>query len=399
MATMVERRVVRYIPLALVMIIIFVETYDFSLASVRRPSGLEVRATSGAASIRNKNELEQLQINGSHAVDASAKRKPLLLRDIVDSEFQSVNAGTDIQFLADFGIVGHPKTGTTTLMRWLRQHEEIAMPMHEVHGLTFGKVAKFATEMYEQLAENKRFIGYKAPNDLSTPKPRELLRKYFPQTKLIVGLRHPVHCFESLYNFNRRNSRNKMPSAETLIGDRMPPHLLYHAHLAALGKTNLTDPLEAALVRPYMPMSAMQLSLIGVASSASVNDPDILELRDPTYVPPRMENQVFLYDVSQPFDSNVERNDQFRRDLGTFLGLSKPLDRLLRRRSSSNLHYEIDICDVRFVELRKELVQLGQAASTWLLNYFLPLPDVTVSSPEHMKELIMSWRNDPCVKN
>lgn len=43
--------------------------------------------------------------------------------------------------------------------------------------------------------------GYKGPVQIHRPNELVLFRDYWPQTKLIIGLRHPVWWFQSIYNY------------------------------------------------------------------------------------------------------------------------------------------------------------------------------------------------------
>jgi len=121
---------------------------------------------------------------------------------------------------------------------------------------------------------------------------------------------------------------------------------------------------------------------------------------DKIVTPPVMVNEVFLYEVSQPFDKNRTRAEAYSRDLSNFLGLKRPLDPIVPRTSvSRNYKYAIDICDGKFRELRAELMEIGRNASEWIRTYFVDHPDVTVSSPGHFKDdLLASWLVDPCDK-
>jgi hypothetical protein len=42
------------------------------------------------------------------------------------------------------------------------------------------------------------------------------------------------------------------------------------------------------------------------------------------------------------------------------------------------------------------LVRHGAAAATWIVDYFMHHPDVTVSSPDYFRALLQSWHDDPC---
>lgn len=151
----------------------------------------------------------------------------------------------------------------------------------------------------------------------------------------------------------------------------LPTRVQFHAHLAMMGKTPLSNH-ERELLSPYVSHST---------------------------TPYVMHNPVFLYDVSQPFDLNETRNQLFNEDLSNFIGLTRPLDRLVTHTSTSkNYHYAIDICEDKFKGLRREILELGIAASEWIKTYFLPLSDVTISSPDHFLELLDTWKVDPCAK-
>lgn len=111
----------------------------------------------------------------------------------------------DVDWLMDFAIIGFAKTGTTMLTRWLAEQPEIAMHPKEVHFLTTGQPAEMARHLYRlQPAKVTAKRGYKAPRDVADPNVLDLLDQYWPQAKLIVGLRHPVEWFQSLYNFKLR---------------------------------------------------------------------------------------------------------------------------------------------------------------------------------------------------
>jgi len=298
------------------------------------------------------------------------------LSSLID-DYQNITG--DVQFLLDFAIIGHPKTATTTILYWLRSHPEILMPRHEVRSLRKGKPAALVEELYTSLPAGSLYKrGYKSPIDLETPKALDLIRQYWPQTVLIVGLRHPVKWFESFYNFHLRHG-DSMPPPSSLIGgcsketymvctDRS----LFHIHLSFLGKTKLSDAAEQELLthpRKERPFGMKVLP-----------------------------NKVFLYEINQLNDANPMRAQQYRADLSEFLGLE---DEALQPRTNHTdsvtpAEVALDICQKQYGPLRDELMKNSIAASKWIRNYFLQSPDVTVSSPDYFKELLLSWLIDPC---
>ena len=284
------------------------------------------------------------------------------LSDLIDrNETRIIN---DVQFLLDFAIVAHPKCGTTALLNWIGNHDEVQMHDNEIHSLKSNKPAELVSLMYDLPPGSHYKRGYKAPNDLRSEDALQAIQTYWPQTKLIVGLRHPVKWMESFYNFRKRKGR-KVPSDEVMRGLEIPQQVQFHLNLANLGKTNVTEQ-ESNLLGPDKKRPRLHL-----------------------------RNEVFLYEISQPSDKNETRAARFRTDLSDFIGLSIPLDPL-ERKESDNFHYAIDICDEEYSHLRARLVENGKVAATWIRNYFLPLPDVTVSSPTYFEELLQSWSIDPC---
>jgi len=307
---------------------------------------------------------QQQQEKQQSTTEVDVRRPPL--SELVDG----YKVTSNVEFLLDFAIIGHAKCATTLLMHWIGHRDDVQMYSKEMHQLTFGKPAEFVKEMYKLPAGPQYRRGYKAPNDISHQTPRELLQKLFPHVPLVLGIRHPVKWFESWYNFKSRQGF-ELPPPETLRGRKLPFQVRFHTHLAMMGKTPL-DEGEMKLVAPYM---------------LDDDSADVV-----------MKHPVFLYEVSQPFEKNETRNVMFREDLSNFLGLKSTLDKLVPRSTSRNFHYVLDICEVKYYDLRQELLQLGKDMSEWFTNYFLDLDDVTVSSPAHFKEMLATWGDDPCDK-
>ncbi|GKY95801.1 hypothetical protein MPSEU_000540800 [Mayamaea pseudoterrestris] len=329
------------------------------------------------------------------------------LTSLITDDFMNVTS--DVQYLMDFAIIGHAKTATTFIKHWLYEHPQVLIYNQEIHHLldaTRGP-AKMVKSMYElgPYDANKR-RGYKAPNDIRRPPALSAFRKYWPDTRLVVGLRHPVKWFESYYNFNVRQSQKRrnftdgeavMLPAEQMVGRKLPDRVQFHHHLAMLGKTNVTDPKEQALLN---------------GAGSDMQSPNTRKAFAMPYPPAYMRNQVFLYEVSQPFVKENGLARRFAHDFKEFLQLDKPLrpvdnESTLRKiflklvgkkkkEERPNFHYAIDICDDKFVELRRELLQVGKEASQWISQFLLNQPSVHVSSPQHFRDLLSTWSIDPC---
>ena len=108
---------------------------------------------------------------------------------------------------ADFGIIGFPKTGTSFLLHALGKHPEISMPTSETCKLSkFDKLKKeniflIAAQQSEDERTPPTRYGFKCPTMIRR---MALLEQFVPisnETRLVVGVRHPVLWFQSFYNF------------------------------------------------------------------------------------------------------------------------------------------------------------------------------------------------------
>jgi hypothetical protein len=302
--------------------------------------------------------------------DENTERPPL--STLISSNGENITG--DVQFLLDFALVGHSKTGAEAQMMWLREHEEVEMYNHELHALRNDRPAELVSLMYALPAGRKYKRAFTSPNDIHHPGALRSLRTYWPQTSLVVGLRHPVDWFASWYNYNMRQG-NLLDPAETMLGKKLPRKVRYHIHLAALGKTNVHEERESEML------------------DWSQDEPQ----------PDRMDNPVFLYEVQQLFDRNETRNEQYRAGLTAFIGLKRTLGPIALKNHShegdggKSSTREIDICDGKYDELRSSLIKSGRNGASWIKTYFLALPDVHVANPEHFMELISRWGDDPCL--
>jgi hypothetical protein len=275
----------------------------------------------------------------------------------------------------DFFVAGFPKCGTTTLLKTFEAHNETAVHPEEECSIA---MVRSDDEAYHRLMKNlneassdpnvKR--GIKCPVGLSTHTSIERLQHWFPDTKLIFGLRHPVYYFQSFYNyrvleFHQNKLKTPIPSPESLIGSHEWARVSTEAArfdkvLKKLGKTNSDE-------------------------------------TSPTPF------KVFLYTLEQMEDENEERGQRLRETVGSFLELQHQIKPL----QAANINHfvgdkafpeTIDICDTKFNHLRRVLVNNGKKSQRWIREEFLQSPDVTVANAEHFDEILKQWAFDPCVK-
>lgn len=313
----------------------------------------------------------------------------------------------DPAFLLDFAIVGFPKCGTTALQDWLSQHPQVQLLPGEPYPLMNRKPYLLIWKLYTHLPEDDqmKFVrGYKNPLDIRVPLSMQYLSKLFPRTLLIIGLRHPVNWFESLYNFKVQNLPPHVdPSVwgdpNSLIDkceDWSDPHCVgtakgwFHVYLAALGKVPFPEEWRTEYPR--------YLENVSLA----------------TPVP----NPIFLYETNQlkfgevpvswnSTEKSLPYSHQFRKDLQSLLQLDTPLDMEMSRAKPDMNHfnarqqrrkdrYKIRICDDQYAPLRKSLLVVARRTSEWIRSEFLQSPDVVVSSPDYFRTLMENWMLDPC---
>src|SRR6056300_933317 len=109
---------------------------------------------------------------------------------------------------ADFGIIGFPKTGTSFLLQVLGNHPEVSMPTFETCKLSkFDKKLKkeniflIAAQQSEDERTPPTRYGFKCPSMIRNTAKLEQFAPISNETRLVVGVRHPVLWFESFYNF------------------------------------------------------------------------------------------------------------------------------------------------------------------------------------------------------
>lgn len=302
-------------------------------------------------------------------------------------------------FMLDFAIVGFPKTGSSTMMLWLGRHaDEIAAFKYEVKTLQTSTPIQFIRQIYTQLPNGPLLRGYKSPTDLENRRALNKLSTFFPTTRLIVGIRHPIRWFESFYNFRIQNENKKKrmapaneiglecwKSTNGVCGGRA----MFHKSLAVLGKTPMTDPAELALFH------------IGEGSKSFEATSMVNQTQN------SIPNHVFIYDLEQLGDSNDARARSFRKAIQDYLGVNEELQEVLhvkpgktdidsedqRRRNER----KIDICDEKFTTQRVMLLEIATKAQDWIRSYFLKSSDVFVGNRQHFLEILEAYRVDPCL--
>lgn len=282
----------------------------------------------------------------------------------------------------------------------LRHLAEIThMPPSETCDLSDSGAAKLIKDLYAdrskrlEMAEKhgdvfeERLRGIKCPQDISSDVAMHNYAKYFPNTKLIIGVRHPVLWFESLYNFRVSN----VPWKKMLHTNSLTKGCTYGSQGVCAQRANFAD----------------FLSQLGKTALDTAKELDLLTMG---LSPVKTKvGKVFLYDLSQLSESENGRiqSTQFREDLKAFLELSVDIPPFPAIDTSGRFDFlepikkqteadKIDICDAEHNRIREVLMEKARTSSLWIRDYFLESSDVVVSNRSHFVELIERWNEDPC---
>lgn len=154
--------------------------------------------------------------NATSAIVAQVTDNRPPLSSLID-ENDEITA--DVQWLLDFAIIGFPKTGTSTIMRWLAKHEEVQMYEMEIQSLGKGNPPELIRYLYDLPPGSYYKRGFKDPRDVQSRPAMDALQRYWPKTKLIIGLRHPVKWFESWVSYLSFVPSRYVKTAEGLTSD------------------------------------------------------------------------------------------------------------------------------------------------------------------------------------
>ena len=299
----------------------------------------------------------------------------------------------DISSYLSFAIIGMSKTGTTSLLKMLSNSTSIIQK--ERCDLVVDDVPLLLNSLYnirrvQSSRKNKNNVtGIKCPQDISSMKSIQNYKQYFHQTKLIVGIRHPIMWFESLYNFNVRNMNQMAPTKKL-------ERCIRGSHGVCAWRANVADFLRQL---NKTPMEEDELEYMNLKESKFMNDN-------------RRVGPVFLYEVNQLKDSESEcerNNDSFGKDLADFIGIEHDLPRVPHITTAGVLDFVsgvkefsqskmIDICDEEHAHIRSILLDKAKSSSEWILKYFLQSHDVRVSSRNCFIKHLEKWKEDPCTE-
>ena len=336
------------------------------------------------------------------------KDKPLERSRAIDGSSSGTTAQPTKQL--DFIIAGFPKTGTTSLLRAFADHPETAIASSEqcavVNPMVSDNLA--ARRLEEALSElsasrHVKKRGIKCPN-AAYHAYTSIVRfeQYAPNTKFVIGVRHPVDMLQSYYNYritelyDQQKRKNANP---TRLTERVPPlEDLIGVDKEWKGVSTDSARFDLFLMqfgKASIDARALHEMIIPNEADAAKRKLHHLAIKPNNF-------SIFIYTLDQLEDSgDAQRNAMFRNRLQQFLGLEEPLKPVGRENLNhfvgKKAHPEtIDICDGKYKSVRKLLINQGKRSARWIEQEFIQSPDVVVANREHFLESLRSWSKDPC---
>ncbi|KAL7568325.1 hypothetical protein ACA910_018460 [Epithemia clementina (nom. ined.)] len=293
--------------------------------------------------------------------------------------------------LLSLDIIGFPKMGTSFLsLEWLPLHAHICLPEPEWttwslpnnnnnntknntkngNHPTKPTAIVATTQALLNLSSSTtrkscRWRGFKNPKQIYQPSALQTLSREWPKAKFLVGVRHPVWWFQSVYNYKLRQGRLRPIVQQVLVVQQQQQQqgmnnndTYYYSTTNNHNNhttTNTTNTIiTAATVLQYLQEHHLCtgnvclhhaefhrfLSYLGHTPLQSSHEWTLLGRTPPPTTTSQHHyshpNPLFLYDLSQLLQANPtnhhHQQHQFEADLSHFLELSKPLPPLPRRK-------------------------------------------------------------------
>jgi hypothetical protein len=289
----------------------------------------------------------------------------------------------------DFFIMGFPKCATSSLMQLFMKavNETDIVWMDDGNQEYNVRHMKNVERLLEKIEEGRstnsevKKYGIKWPvlhKDNNLVESMKNLIESNPQheeTKIIIGMRHPVRFFESFWNFRELRDHD-MPPPSTLIGSQ-----------------------KIAKRGVYTELAQFEKNLMLLGKFDLVHD-DFAWLEENYKTVLSTKNKVFLYLQEQFQDENTTRFQTFLDDMLSFVGVEEA-----KVTPDDFPHYNVingkkpfDICDEAHKEIRDVLLSGGKASAKWFEKNLENSRDVYVSDKEYFLSMVNTWGHDPCIE-
>mmetsp|Transcript_3037 Transcript_3037/g.8589 ORF Transcript_3037/g.8589 Transcript_3037/m.8589 type:complete len:484 (+) Transcript_3037:233-1684(+) len=311
----------------------------------------------------------------------------------------------------DFLVAGFPKSGTTTLLAALHDHPEVAMddieycqiarPIQQ-DDVNLKRLNRYLFALKNAVAQNRTIqsrtarlaaspsslegsvepsmlkAGIKCPDAVKNFKAIHRLSQHSPDCRFVIGMRHPLKFVQSFYNY-------RLVEAQKL--DRLD-----QPSLSEIWDSNLNwwD------VSPDAPRYEMFLAQFGKLS-VSLDELKEWYVERPMLAVKPNKFKIFVYSIEQIQDP--VQSAALRKDLQSFLGLSKPIRKFGHENkldpNVKKIPNHIDICSSEYSLIRQDILHHAQDTVAWM-HEFLKSPDVVVTNRQSLIDSINKWTTDPC---
>lgn len=214
-----------------------------------------------------------------------------------------------------------------------------------------------------------RVNAFKSSQLLCSDNGLDNFAQYFPETNLVVTVRHPVLYFQSQYNFFYRQVEND--------GDLPKPSLFQGCQSSHFHRW---------------------LSRLSLTPSDSQEESDLLLQHKLSYHP-NWKGKLFMMQYEQLVDANSTRRNIMEREYENFIGVpSLSFDSTLSSSKMGTRRKLIDICHTKHTAFRYKIIKDAEKAALWIKNYLLESEKVVVPNKYHFLKILDGWSIDPCIQ-
>mmetsp|Transcript_7434 Transcript_7434/g.20621 ORF Transcript_7434/g.20621 Transcript_7434/m.20621 type:complete len:446 (+) Transcript_7434:181-1518(+) len=338
-----------------------------------------------------------------------------------------------------FLVAGFPKSGTTTLLKTLRLHEQVAMDAEEYcqiarpvqqDDINLKRMNRYLLELRKDVWNERNqatssiwswlglsssssaatrasssssspenlLLGIKCPDAVKNFKAIHRLSQHSPNCNIVIGMRHPVLYLQSFYNYRVMEAHLKAKpytQAPRMVrqGEHIPSLLEIWNSTATPQNRTILNWRDISRNAPRYEMYLSQFAKTDL-SVAQMNE---WYVDQPFLVIKPNRLRIFVYTMEQLEDP--AQSNELRRDLQDFLGLTTEIAPLGHaNRIAGNIHqYKevVNICDKELDPIRREVLEYAKDTVAWM-HEFLNSSDVVVSNRPYLVQSINQWASDPC---
>lgn len=126
----------------------------------------------------------------------------------------------------DFIGIGAPRSGSTWIYKCLKEHPEVCMSEPKETNFFMGKDITNLDLYFENFShcpDSARIRGEFSPRYIFDPRALENIKKFLPDTKIIISLRNPITRIESRINYSKAKGvfSDRKKSAGDILDEKL----------------------------------------------------------------------------------------------------------------------------------------------------------------------------------